>query len=223
LSFQGKLTSFRVPESPGIASNASTTSWPGSINGRWAFRIRSTMSILGRWRKPRRRIQGVSGKRSEIAKKLLQGCFSLELRQAELSFHPRFHFAKLRLRYFPGKMLEQQPVRALALHNLQSIQHLAMRCPFPDREDHGFAQPALNAIFLQRSHAAIHFHCPFGRLHGELRGPVFCQVSDQTEQMIALRVRRLLLPHLVEQMRSFPSQARSRTQPLQTILKLPPK
>src|ERR1039457_5489755 len=120
-------------------------------------------------------------------------------------------------------MLEQQPVRTFALHDLQSIQHLAMRCPFPDRKDHRLAQPALHAIFLQCSHAAVHFHRPFGRLQSELCCPVLRQVSYQPKKMIALRVRRLLLPYQVEQTHSFPSQPGSRAEPPQTILELPPK
>ncbi len=39
----------------------------------------------------------------------------------------------------PAIISEEQPVRTFALHDFQPIQHLAMRCPFPDRKDHRLA------------------------------------------------------------------------------------
>ena len=94
-------------------------------------------------------------------------------------FDPRFHLLQCGSGYGCGQGLKQQAVGMLALHDLQTIQNLAMRGSLPNCQNHRLSQPAFSTILMQCAHPAMHFHRPLGGLHGDFRRPVLCQVGNQ--------------------------------------------
>lgn len=82
---------------------------------------------------------------------------------------PGFHRLRRAGIHIYRQGLQQKMVGVLALHDLQAIKNLAMGRTLPNRENHRFAQPALRTVLLQCAQTAMHFHRPFGGLHGELR------------------------------------------------------
>src|SRR5260370_1407415 len=78
----------------------------------------------------------------------------------------------------------------LALRHFEAVEDWAVRGALPDGQDHGFTEPALDGKFFNHAKRAMNLHAPLGGLRGEFRGPVFRQVRDQTEQMIAVGIGR---------------------------------
>src|SRR3989454_12146828 len=79
---------------------------------------------------------------------------------------------------------------------------------------------ALDGKFFNDAKRAMDLHAPFGGLRGEFRGPVFRQVRDQAEQMIAVGIRRAPLPNLVQRAHGFPSKRQRPAQAAETLLEL---
>ena len=104
-----------------------------------------------------------------------------------------------------GEVSEEKLVCVFAVHGFEGVEDLAVRGAFPDGEDHGFAEPALGAVFGDDSEAAVDFHGPLGGVDGKFGGPIFGEVSDEAEEMIAIGVGRALHPDFVEEMDRFPS------------------
>src|SRR2546426_9060180 len=79
---------------------------------------------------------------------------------------------------------------------------------------------ALDGKFFNDAKRAMDLHAPFGGLRGEFRGPVFRQVRDQAEQMIAVGIRRALLPNFVQKLHGFPRKRKRAAQPPETLIEL---
>ncbi len=79
-----------------------------------------------------------------------------------------------------------------------------MRGALPDGEDHGFAEPAFGAVLGENAEAAVNFHGPLGGVDGKFGGPVFGEVGDEAEEVVAIGVGRALHPDFVEEMDGFP-------------------
>ena len=160
------------------------------------------------------------GENGEAAEERVGPSFFIRGRNFQVLRHHRFHFVQSPRRREFSQVFEEQFVSLLALDHLHAIEDLAVRSALPDGEDHGFAEPALDAKFGKRAQAAVDFHGPFGGVHGEFGGPVFCQVRDEAEQMIAIGVRRALHPDFVEKFDGFPGERKARAQGLQARFKL---
>ena len=101
-------------------------------------------------------------------------------------------------------MAEEEFVGVFAVHDFEGVEDLAVGGAFPDGEDHGFAEPAFGAVFGKDPEAAVNFHGPLGSVYGEFGGPVFGEVGDEAEEMVAIGVGRALHPDFVEEMDRFP-------------------
>ena len=111
-----------------------------------------------------------------------------------------------------GQKGEEHLVRLLAFHHFEAVENLSMRGAFPNGENHGFAEPAFDAELGERAEAAVNFHGPFRGVHGKFRGPVFGEMRDQPEEMIAIGIGRALHPHLVEEADGFPGESKCGTE-----------
>ena len=99
---------------------------------------------------------------------------------------------------------EKQFVRLLPFHHFQSIQDLAMGSALPNRKNHRFTKPALDAVFGECAQPAVDFHGPLCGIHRKLGGPVFRKMGYQPKQMIAIGVRRPLHPNVVQELNRLP-------------------
>src|SRR5258708_6845853 len=69
----------------------------------------------------------------------------------------------------------------------------------------------------------MHFHRPLRRIHSKFRRPVFRQVCHQPEQLIPLRIWRLLHPNLIQQPHRLPRPFKFRLQSLHSLFNFPPQ
>lgn len=85
-----------------------------------------------------------------------------------------------------GEVREEEFVSVFAVHDFEGVEDLAVGGAFPDGEDHGFAEPAFGAVFGENAEAAMDLHGPLGGVDGKFGGPVFGEVSDEAEEMVAI-------------------------------------